>query len=235
LNIAQITGNESLEELRDHVARLQKEVQWLVSGNLSSKNAREFGGWRVGTKDLMALDGTVGMSTDNVGTDPVRFWAGSTDKNTAPWRVYKSGKGVATGWRIQSAAGYPNIEIDPDGNLFGVYASASSYIRMRPLIDGGPQITWNNGLENANAYLTPSVFVIQATTDMLLEADSIILVSPIVMPNWSSVLRADTGQTLQAALDGKANSFSGFTGFVAVGDGAGGTKTLLFSNGIFLG
>jgi len=102
-----ITGDESLEELQDLVAKLQKDVNWLMDGNLSSKNVREIGGYQVSATLFQSRGGDVGLSSADDAPDPVRMWAGSTNKDTAPWRVHKSGKMVATGALIQSSSGYP--------------------------------------------------------------------------------------------------------------------------------
>lgn len=88
--------------LGDQVAELQKQLEYSLNGNLDSTNAREFGGWQIGMVDMQAKSGTVGFSSFetpadvNPGADDLRIWAGSSDRNSAPFRVYESGRLVAT-------------------------------------------------------------------------------------------------------------------------------------------
>ncbi len=105
----------SHEELCDVVARFQKYVNFLQSKNIDSENAREIGGWEIDTDKLSAIDGDVGLYTGDDVADPVRLWAGSVSKDSAPWRVHKSGKMYATGAVIQSTATGERIVIDPTG------------------------------------------------------------------------------------------------------------------------
>lgn len=83
------------QELIDHVANLQKTIEYYLGGNIDSDNAREFGGWQIKKDVLQAKDLDVGLSTANDGVDPIRVWAGDTDKNAAPFQVHQSGKVVA--------------------------------------------------------------------------------------------------------------------------------------------
>ncbi|WP_127532733.1 hypothetical protein [Paenibacillus kobensis] len=130
ISFSRPTGKESPEELADMVVSLQKTVEHL-SRNINSKNITEIGRWIVDNDRLTSMDGDVGMSGAYSGLDDVRFWAGDTTPEIAPWRVHNSGKGVATGWTIQSREGsYPRVMIDPENDLFGAYQSPSQYITM---------------------------------------------------------------------------------------------------------
>lgn len=90
------TGGESPEVLAEMVARLQKQVEFLFNGNISTKNVREVGGWLADDDRFVSIDGDVGMSSVETGGDDVRFWAGSTLPEVAPFQVLKSGKMKAT-------------------------------------------------------------------------------------------------------------------------------------------
>lgn len=90
------TGGESPGELADLVAKLQKQVEFLFNGNISTKNVREVGGWLADADRFVSVDGDVGMSSIETGGDDVRFWAGSTLPEVAPFQVLKSGKMKAT-------------------------------------------------------------------------------------------------------------------------------------------
>lgn len=78
-----------------------------INGYMNSKNIFEVGGWQVTPNQIASKAGDVGMSTEATGADDVRFWAGGTDKTTAPFRVTEGGditaeKGTITGAVIQN-------------------------------------------------------------------------------------------------------------------------------------
>lgn len=211
----QVSGDESLEELMDLVAKLQKDVNWLMDGNLSSKNVREIGDYQVGSTYLRSRDGDVGLSSANDAADPVRLWAGSANKDTAPWRVYKSGKSVMTGALIQSkASGYPLVVMDPNDALFGAYMSSSRYIKMFALegLYGTPALQFRD--EGVPTYavmyidtinhdfniLSPgNIYIGAGLSDLTLSGNR------VRFDSWSSVFSNASSQTLQQALDAKAS------------------------------
>lgn len=208
-NIGYLSGSETPEQVIDHVAKLQKMVEFLATGNISSVNAREFGGWRVGLTELQSRAGDVGMSTANDAEDPVRLWAGSTDKNTAPWRVYQSGRGVATGWKIQSKDGeYPNVVLDPDGDLIAAYLDEFNYLAISPSFggvpgmyitkDGNTAFSWTVAGGAANMY--SSAMPLQIGTDT---AGDIYLLPEVgyhtIVRGWDELMTSG-GQTLLDAL-----------------------------------
>lgn len=125
------TGGESPGELADMVAKLQKQVEFLMNGNLSTKNIREVGGWLADGDRFVSIDGDVGMSTEDTVADDVRFWAGNTVKENAPFRVTESGKAYLTGAEISSSGSYPKVVMDPTNALFGAYTSATEYLEVR--------------------------------------------------------------------------------------------------------
>jgi hypothetical protein len=210
----QVTGDENLEDLQDLVAKLQKDVNWILNGNLSSKNVREIGGYNVSETLFQSRGGDVGMSSDPTGTDPVRFWAGSTNKDTAPWRVHKSGKSVMTGALIQSSNGtYPLIKMDPTSSLFGAYTDANKYISMVAM-DGTrsvPALLFKD--DSIPMYSIMYIddpaqrFTILSAGDMFISAGTSTLTIGgfRVKTDWSTLYNYAETQTLQQALDAKAS------------------------------
>lgn len=83
-------------ELVDHVANLQKTVEFYLGGNLDTQNAREFGGWQIKPNFIRHTSGNVGLHSGQNSSDPVRIWAGDKDPEFAPFRVHHSGKVVMT-------------------------------------------------------------------------------------------------------------------------------------------
>lgn len=106
-----LTGNSS-EEVADALIALNRSLEYQMDGNLDSGNVREIGGWTVGITEIASRDLDVGMSTDDSVANPVRFWAGSADKNNAPWRVYADGSIVLTKGTISWDAVPPPTSAD---------------------------------------------------------------------------------------------------------------------------
>lgn len=211
----QVTGDESIEELMDLVAKLQKDVNWLMDGNLSSKNVREIGGYNVSQTLFRSREGDVGLSSANDAADPVRLWAGSADKDTAPWRVYKSGKSVMTGALIQSGAGYPKVVMDPAGSLFGAYLDPNRMVLVEALNGAfaSPSITFSNPSLPLNAYMylheELMTFGIVSPNNIQISAngpDGLRLAGTrTVIGDWTKFVNESTWRSLQMDLDTKAS------------------------------
>lgn len=95
-NLPEIPPNPSTQQLAQIVGALTQELTYLLSGFLSSDNAREFGGYIVGKTELQSKDKKVGISSNKNGADPIRFWAGDTIAGSPPFYVTESGKMYAT-------------------------------------------------------------------------------------------------------------------------------------------
>lgn len=134
-----IEKNASLSQVIEAVADLQDNLNFLLNGFLSSDNAREFGGWRIGKTELQSSDKKVGMSTSAVGVDPIRFWAGDVVTGSPSFSVSQSGKmkatngqftgtitgSVITGGTVQSGTtGTDRIELS-GGKFRGITAAGS--------------------------------------------------------------------------------------------------------------
>ena len=207
------TGKESVAELADMVAKLQKQVEFLMNGNLSTKNIREVGQWVADGDRLVSQDSDVGMSAAETGADDVRFFAGSTDMDTAPWRVTKAGKMHATGATIESNAGYPKIVVDPDGRLFAAYTASDTYVGITPdyLGNGPGQIAVRGGITEGGSYTTSGKYHLVAVGGLKLESGEDIEFDPsgttgVIFSNWSRLYSSGAGQSLQTVLNSKATS-----------------------------
>lgn len=89
------TEDMTQKELIDHVGNMQKTIEYYLGGQIDSTNAREFGGFFIKPTMLASKSGNVGLHS-GAGTNPVRIWAGSTDMNSAPFRVYDDGSVILT-------------------------------------------------------------------------------------------------------------------------------------------
>ncbi|MDQ0062389.1 hypothetical protein [Paenibacillus harenae] len=244
--------DKRFEELVNTVGILIKNLSE-INGYINSKNVFEVGGWRVNSKDMSSIDKDVGMSTEDTTADDTRFWAGSPDKDTAPWRVTKSGKMTATGALIQSSDdSYPRVVFDPDSDLFGAYATATNFINIKASDAGEPLLYFDNGVNLirhallGNTYNLGVVgnFDLAATDNLTIQGtgtSSTITLKPgtgasgrVTVPSWTKLYSTGDIQSLQTALNAKANSFSGATSTVYVATTSGGPATtpISFSNGI---
>lgn len=88
-------GVGSQQEIVDAIIALNRSLEYQM-GHLDSENVMEIGGWRVGPTQLTSKDLDVGMSTDDSQAENIRFWAGNSALQSAPFRVYNTGKFVAT-------------------------------------------------------------------------------------------------------------------------------------------
>lgn len=200
---------KQMEMMLNTMGILMKNLSEL-NGFINSKNVFEQGGWRVKDKSLESKDGDVGMSTEDTTADDVRFYAGGTDKDIAPWRVHKSGKMVATGALIQSADGtYPRIVMDPDSDLFGAYATALRSIVIGANLSGYPYLEFTDAGSNINfGYSTGAGLNISSGGDLDLRPRDLYLYPTLLthVPNWGTVRSDGQSETLQDALDEKATA-----------------------------
>lgn len=137
--------------------QLIEELDWLLGGFVDSKNVREIGGWLVSKDRLESKDKDVGMSTEDTGTDDIRFFAGP---NGEVWFYYvtKTGKLYATdafisgriegstviGSEIKTSEDtYPRVELSSLNNLIAAYQDAGDAVKLLPTYSSGPpSIVW---------------------------------------------------------------------------------------------
>jgi hypothetical protein len=222
-----VSSGLSTEELADLVARMIKEVEWLANGNMDSANIRNIAGYNVGPNDLKHSSGLVGMSGANP-TDPnaIRFWSGSADPTTAPFRVTQAGIMTAVGGQFQSAAGYPRVELNSANNLIAAYVDPDTYVAFLPSYNTVPAL----------------VLVDAGTTKAFLNRGS--AASGTTLGTFDSEplnLQASGPLNLQPAGNMQINGTNGFTGsfpvvtsvtFGPTGGGSYTSKTVTVSKGI---
>lgn len=96
-----IRDEPTLDDVVDYIERMRKELQWALDKNLDTKNAREFAGWLIRPDKIVSVDGDVGMSTLDTGTDDIRFFAGPDGSGGFLFYVTKGGLLVAQNASIQ--------------------------------------------------------------------------------------------------------------------------------------
>jgi len=160
------SGLGSLEDVKNYVIRLERELRFLMESGLDSTNAFEFGGWRVVPDQLASKDNDVGMSTVDTAADDIRFWAGDVKTGAPKFIVTKGGilyavdgvfagsvtadSGTIGGWVISATA----------------LSDASGAVGMSSAVTGGDDIRFWCG------NITPSSAPFRVTEAGVLTASS---------------------------------------------------------------
>lgn len=122
--------NASITDILDHVAMLQKTMEYHMN-HMDSKNITEVGGWIIKDNMIVSESGLVGMYSGELGPEDVRFWAGSTDMNSAPFRVLENGAVIADSLdiddKIQAAIGEIDLVVS-NTIVTNVLAADKGYI-----------------------------------------------------------------------------------------------------------
>lgn len=139
-----------------------------------------------------------------------------------------------------SQAGYPRAEMSNTSNLFKASANPTQSVGVEAFTStGAPGISWTDGSDDASATLDGGLLEMSSETDMkfgslgniTLQSSGNIEMTPlgvVLFLSWANIYNSGAGQTLQQALNSKANVFFGFSGSFSTGDG----RTASFSNGI---
>lgn len=145
-----------------------------------------------------------------------------------------------TGSTIQTQAPglYPRIELNSSSNLLTAEYSSNSSLRITPTLSGsvpGMQITdyFTTTLIGNTSIGKFVILTVVGEGDIQLSSGEdleLFAQGMVKFPNWSKIQNNATSQTLQQALDLKANVFSGFTGSFSTG-----TQTVSVVNGIIIG
>lgn len=98
----QVTNDIDIKQLRNLVAMLITDLDFVINGNISSKIVREIGGYIVDDKALRSKNGLVGLSSAVLGgsIDDARLRAWNSNPSTGPFRFYNSGKAVFSNIQI---------------------------------------------------------------------------------------------------------------------------------------
>jgi hypothetical protein len=127
-----VDGMNSLEELKNAVGKMSKELGWLLN-NLDTKNMNEIDG------DIL-VTGTVTAGKINVGE--LSAISANLGHITAGLieAVQIFGSYIAT---RQNA--YPRCEMSATGNVFAAYLDAANYIAIEPNYGGSPSLVFTQG------------------------------------------------------------------------------------------
>ena len=216
--ISAIGEANTIEELKDYVKKLSnivaimaKDLEYIVNGNIDSRNTREIGGYLVNLTSLESRNGVVGLSSEITGGDDLRIWAGNAERELAAFRVYESGFVVSTKFLLTSSeTGFPRIELSSNGSLLSAYTTENNLLTIyaslgeRPILEfieganGG--MLANFGSDFSLISIAGTDLQISSGRDLKLFASNRITVS-----DWSKLFSNSDGESLQTALNNKAD------------------------------
>lgn len=155
-NVPILSGEESPDDLIQAIARMQKMLNWIMQGKLSSTNIRELTADKIKTGTLDAglvtvradLDGGAYIQMDSAGGLVIN------DGTKDTFHADINGLVTMIGALIQSSTGYPRIELNSADNLFGAYKDADHALLMR-ILEGPeiPTIEFRDVPTNKSAYV----------------------------------------------------------------------------------
>lgn len=227
---------------KEDLAELYKLLTFLLNGKLDSVNIRQLTADKITTGTLDAgvvtiradLDGGAYIQIDSVNGLVIN------DGTKDTFHADINGLVTMIGALIQSDTGYPRIEINSGANLIGAYKDALHSLNILNLAGPDvPAIRFWDQLAGKLAYLYFDVTVLGllmlAQSDINITSDGAnVTISGVnINLNGTSSVNSNgvpinsTLTSLQTQINGKANSFSGYTGNVTAG-----TSTLHFTNGI---
>jgi hypothetical protein len=191
------------------MAKVLNELDWLINGKLDSKNTREIGGYLVSLTSLESANGVVGLSSLITGGDDLRIWAGNANRELAAFRVYESGYIVATRFLLQSENSSARIELSSSGSLLRA-GNDTDQIVISADYDGNPALLFVENERGAIALTSLGDFYLLTTPGVNINIwpDNNLNLLPngnIRIKNWGKLYNIDNGETLQQALDNKAD------------------------------
>ncbi|WP_058301692.1 hypothetical protein [Gorillibacterium timonense] len=237
--------NPSIEELAQTVGKGFEQLAYVLNGFLGSMNIKELTADKVKTGTLLAALVTIQGALANGGYiqfDENGMTINDGTKDT--FRVGLDGKPVMTGGIVQSSAsGYPRLEFNSEDALLNAARAIDKFIKIISSDGdtGAPALQIRDGslgvLQFMDSIGRYHILCIPGTKYMIESYSEIILAAPMVeVPDWTSFRRYDTGENLGAALNSKADAFTGFTGTLYMATTAGGPANVAktFVNGILV-
>jgi hypothetical protein len=237
----------STKDLADLVARLIKEVTYLLNGGLDTLNVNELSADVINAGTLNAALVTVKAALTGAAYILINAAQGliinDGTKNT--FQADINGLVTMVGALIQSATGYPRVELNSDNNLFAAYQTATKFAKLMSDYNAVPALVFQDtGASTLGALFLSTDFIMTSTINSRIDANNHIDLNPALLggsyyvriKNWGKLYNKDTSRTLQQDLDAKANG-SGVNGTVYVATTPGGPANtpITFTNGVRTG
>lgn len=204
------TSGMDNDELAEFIAKIVKELEWALSGNLDVKNIKA----KSITADRMKVDELSAIAA-NLGTITA---------------------GIIYGAYIATANGtYPRIEFSSADNLLKALSDASHYISIDPEDSSFPTIRFTDPASDTVIFGGFNgdfvINTLNANTQVGAQAGHLTLVNgtgKFTKVKFNEFQNTVNGLTLRQELDAKRNTGGGFSGSFATGDG----RTAFVTDGI---
>ncbi|OCT12638.1 hypothetical protein A8709_33040 [Paenibacillus pectinilyticus] len=241
--LPQLGANADFNQVKSTMIQWQDYLNWFFR-NLDSLNIKHLTADKVDTGTLNA--GKVTIKVDyatgaSITIDSTGMTINDGTKDT--FHVDIHGQVTMTGAQVQSAAGtYPRIELSSSDELLKASSDANNFIYITPdYVGGTPALVWDNPPNGSmQMFIIPDNsgdFMINTTAGKInikSSTDDVVLQcgtgKKITVNSWNELYNVFNGQSMQTALNAKANTFSGYTGSFSTG-----TNTVIVSNGIITG
>jgi len=223
----------SLEELRDYVIKLQRDLQWLLTNlddlNINRLNARVIESETITTDKIAA--GAV--TADKINVNELSAISANLGHITAGLieAVQIFGSLIAT-----SQSTFPRIEFASTQRLLKAMSDANNYVALSPSEGSAPAYLFYSGGVPQALFQFLSDFLLLITgvgKDMEITSGRDLFLfagmgGKVKFLSWSEIYSLSNGQTLQSALDAKQNVINGASGTFTTAD----SKTVTVVNGI---
>ncbi|UKS25021.1 hypothetical protein LOZ80_25935 [Paenibacillus sp. HWE-109] len=163
INLPTIPADISFEDFVNLVARVLKELQWFTEGNIDNINVRNLKAEKINTgtlnANLVKISAANGSKSFTLDTNGI-----VANNGTADTLKFDLATGLLTivSALIQSATGFPKVEINNSTNLLGIYQTISESIRVDPAgTSGNPVLSFFSGGQRKGfmQYLSPDILL----------------------------------------------------------------------------
>lgn len=181
-----VDGLESIEQLKNVVGKMTKELGWLLN-NLDTKNMNEIDGdilvtgtvtaGKINVNELSAISANLGHITAGL-IEAVQIF----------------GSYIAT-----RQNDYPRCEMSAIGNVFGAYNDANNHITIEPNYGGSPAVAFTvSGTYRGRVHNLLGYPILEGASNVGLEAGSTIYMSAprVYFANWDTIYADNPGRTL---------------------------------------
>lgn len=194
-----------VKDLANTVAKMAKDLEFIVNGNVDAKNIRAES---IETRNLKA---------NSITTDKIQAGSVIAEKiNVGELSAISANLGHIVAGLIESIQiygsyiatrqqGYPRCEMSNQDNLFAAYGGPSRYIRMSAASNqGSPQITFSSESAVVPLFIYGDIFHIGASNQsaVMIAGTDIHLrtTGKVRIDNWGTIYSEDDKETLKEAL-----------------------------------
>lgn len=196
-----------VKDLANTVAKMAKDLEFIVNGNVDAKNIRSES---IETRNLKA---------NSITTDKIQAGSVIAEKiNVGELSAISANLGHIVAGLIESIQiygsliatrrdGYPRCEMSNTDNMFAAYGGPSRYIRMSAASNqGSPQISFSSESAVVPMFIYGDIFYIGAVnqSDVMIAGRDVIIrpSGKLKVKNWDAIYSQDDDQTLREAMGG---------------------------------